>query len=55
MVLSKNDKLAEVRTLVVEFNVAIVCVTETWLDDLVMDSEIDDPWFFVLMVNSDHE
>ena len=34
-------KLAEVRTLVVEFNAAIVCVTETWHDDTVMDSEIE--------------
>ena len=34
-------KLAEVRTLVVELNAAIVCVTETWLDDSVMDSEIE--------------
>ena len=34
-------KLAEVHTLVVEFNAAIVCVTETWLDDSVMDSEIE--------------
>ena len=34
-------KLAEVRTLVVEFNAAIVCVTATWLDDSVMDSEIE--------------
>ena len=31
-------KLAEVCTLVAESNAAIVCVTETWLDDLVMDS-----------------
>ena len=28
-------------TLVVEFNAAIVCVTETWLDDSVIDSEIE--------------
>ena len=34
-------KLAEVCTLVVEFNAAIVCVTETWLDDSLMDSEIE--------------
>ena len=34
-------KLADVCTLVVEFNAAIVCVTETWLDDSVMDSEIE--------------
>ena len=25
----------------VEFNAAIVCVTETWIDDSVMDSEIE--------------
>ena len=35
------SKLAEVRTLVAESNATIVCVTETWLDDLVMDSEIE--------------
>ena len=34
------SKLAAVRTLVVDFNAAIVCVTETWFDDSVMDSEI---------------
>ena len=34
-------KLPEVYTLVVEFNAAIVCMTETWLDDSVMDSEIE--------------
>ena len=34
-------KLAEVCTLVAESNAAIVCVTETWLDDSVMDSEIE--------------
>ena len=34
-------KHAYVCTLMVEFNAAIVCVTETWLDDLVMDSEIE--------------
>ena len=34
-------KIAEVRTLVVEFNTEIVCVTETWLDDSVMDLEIE--------------
>ena len=38
---SRLPNLAEVRTLVVEFNAVIVCVTETWLDDSVMDSKIE--------------
>ena len=35
------QNLWEVCTLVAESNAAIVCVTETWLDDSVMDSEIE--------------
>ena len=40
-------KLVEVRTLAAESNAAIVCVTETWLDDSLMDSEIELPGYVV--------
>ena len=37
----------EVRTLAAESKAAIVCVTETWFDDSVMDSEIELPGYVV--------